>query len=262
MSNFDTQPKGLQLSDLCKIGVMDDNETFVSNPTPLKFGTRVKSPEPNNYNTENSENNDPNKFNIFQDGLKRSTTAKKKKKKRGGSKKDTQTIDDIAPKSPDRIKLKNFETNYKANSQSISPLRPKSQILYPETVDKQVNNDLICIKHYETENNKVLKAKKSPNLRLRGVSNTSFGFRSPLNEIADFKSLNTIQTVDENLDRPQLLDSKKSNKSIMHLLQKQTDLNEELMEENEKFSKDQASLLRLLSQKDTQLKEVETIKLK
>lgn len=40
----------------------------------------------------------------------------------------------------------------------------------------------------------------------------------------------------------------------MKLLQKQTDANEELMEENDRFSKDQASLLHLLGQKDNQLK--------
>jgi len=40
----------------------------------------------------------------------------------------------------------------------------------------------------------------------------------------------------------------------MKLLQKQTETNEELMEENERFWKDQASLLHLLGQKDNQLK--------
>ena len=40
----------------------------------------------------------------------------------------------------------------------------------------------------------------------------------------------------------------------MKLLQTQTALNEGLMEENEKYSKDQASLLRLLGQKDEEIK--------
>jgi hypothetical protein len=166
---------------------------------------------------------------------------------------DTQTTDDITHKSPDRNKLMNFLTG---NSQSKSPLRPKSQMLHTEEIGNKKDKDSICIKHYETENNKVLKSRKSPNIRL----NTPNGLRSPLAEIPDLRTLNTIQTVNEDLDRPKLLEKKKSHTSLMHLLQKQTELNEELMEENEKFSKDQTSLLRLLSQKDNQLKEVELMK--
>ena len=40
----------------------------------------------------------------------------------------------------------------------------------------------------------------------------------------------------------------------MKLLEKQAAQNEGLMEENEKFSKDQASLLRILGQRDEELK--------
>jgi hypothetical protein len=251
MSNFDTQPKGLQLSDLCRMGVMDDNETFVSNQKPLKFGARAKSPDANNYNTEdNNENFDPNKLNVFQEGLKKS---KKRKKKRSGSKMDRQITDDSVHKSPDRNKLMNFITG---NSQSKSPMRPKSQMLHTEEIGNEKDKDSIYIKHYETENNKYLKARKSPNIRL----NAAIRLRSPLTEIPDLRTMNTVQTVNGDLDRPKLLKKNKSHTSLMHLLQKQTDLNEELMEENEKFSKDQTSLLRLLSQKDNQLKEVELMK--
>jgi len=76
----------------------------------------------------------------------------------------------------------------------------------------------------------------------------------------DMKVLNTIQTVNEGLDRPELIENhsvpKKSQKSLMKLLQRQTDQNEELIEENERYAKDQASLLHLLGQKDSQLKKV------
>ena len=48
----------------------------------------------------------------------------------------------------------------------------------------------------------------------------------------------------------------------MKLLEKQTVLNEAIMEENEQFAKDQASLLRLLGQRDQEIKQAQEVKIK
>lgn len=79
--------------------------------------------------------------------------------------------------------------------------------------------------------------------------------------------LQTIHTVadlhvHEKLLSSPLVKERSKRQSIMKLLQKQTAMNEGLLEENEKFAKDQASLLRLLGQKDTELKQAQVHKLK